>query len=449
MTPQHLILDQQLNPTSADAIRPRRRAFHHKEKGGCLTCTARHVKCDRTVPTCNRCRDAKRRCLGYPPPLTGKLRRNRKKSGPRKRETFSPSQRDAAKRRVSLKNVTTQSELVMSDARSREYTFVLTSPLDDTHTTAHERSSLDMFRRTVARFHGQRMHSAAHIWETFIPQVAHRYPTLRNALVAIGTITLSLFGIINEERIRTALLHARKYMSRSVSDILDASVAFALPKVVLALVALAFWQYESMKGAFEDSIVHIEGAARLATEFEGRHWEEEAVAAIIPRYALLTRRQTDDFSHRYPELTARQTSMKVRKAAGVLLCQRTLAQVAIEEQEMNLSDTSLWSVTEKETILRALERLRSNLECVLKIWMPQVSAEDVADVPSLWPGNIASPYFENLNTGVYSAADLCAECSTAVSTFVSHLIQDDRPARIEYCKMISMMDSAAAGANPH
>ncbi|KPI41169.1 uncharacterized protein AB675_8103 [Cyphellophora attinorum] len=172
----------------------------------------------------------------------------------------------------------------------------MTNPLDDIHTTAHERSSLDMFQRTVARFHAQRMHSAAHIWETLIPQVAHSYPTLRNALVAIGTVTLSLWGGFNEEPIRKALIDARKYMSRSVSDLLDASVAFALPKVVLTLVALAFWQYESMKGAFEDSIVHVEAAARLATEFEGKNQEEEAVAAIIPRYASLTRRQTETSS---------------------------------------------------------------------------------------------------------------------------------------------------------
>ncbi|KAF2153572.1 hypothetical protein K461DRAFT_278379 [Myriangium duriaei CBS 260.36] len=32
---------------------------------GCLTCRHRRVKCDETTPTCSRCTNSKRHCLGY------------------------------------------------------------------------------------------------------------------------------------------------------------------------------------------------------------------------------------------------------------------------------------------------------------------------------------------------------------------------------------------------
>ncbi|KIW66113.1 hypothetical protein PV04_08317 [Phialophora macrospora] len=49
---------------------PRHKSFHHKVRSGCVTCKARHVKCDEGRPGCLRCRKSNRRCGGYDLPKT-------------------------------------------------------------------------------------------------------------------------------------------------------------------------------------------------------------------------------------------------------------------------------------------------------------------------------------------------------------------------------------------
>ncbi|KAI4144937.1 MAG: hypothetical protein L6R39_003973 [Caloplaca ligustica] len=56
-------------------IKPTRstRASRPKVKSGCVTCKARHVKCDESKPFCSRCTAAGRQCGGYASPFRLKL----------------------------------------------------------------------------------------------------------------------------------------------------------------------------------------------------------------------------------------------------------------------------------------------------------------------------------------------------------------------------------------
>ncbi|OQV07518.1 Fungal Zn2-Cys6 binuclear cluster domain-containing protein [Cladophialophora immunda] len=48
--------------------RPRKSA--PKSRSGCLTCKARHIRCDQQRPECENCTSSNRKCQGYPTPLT-------------------------------------------------------------------------------------------------------------------------------------------------------------------------------------------------------------------------------------------------------------------------------------------------------------------------------------------------------------------------------------------
>src|ERR1700712_121380 len=39
-----------------------KRKWAPKSKGGCHTCKSRHVRCDKTYPTCNPCQKSSRQC---------------------------------------------------------------------------------------------------------------------------------------------------------------------------------------------------------------------------------------------------------------------------------------------------------------------------------------------------------------------------------------------------
>jgi len=43
------------------------KAMGARSKGGCISCKARHVKCDESQPTCQRCQKARIACKGYTP----------------------------------------------------------------------------------------------------------------------------------------------------------------------------------------------------------------------------------------------------------------------------------------------------------------------------------------------------------------------------------------------
>jgi hypothetical protein len=57
-----------LSDTSSEHSDGRVRRKHHKVWTGCINCKKRHVKCDETKPSCQRCAKAKLACSGYNPP---------------------------------------------------------------------------------------------------------------------------------------------------------------------------------------------------------------------------------------------------------------------------------------------------------------------------------------------------------------------------------------------
>ncbi|KAK1826101.1 hypothetical protein QBC39DRAFT_269753, partial [Podospora conica] len=58
----------------------RKRASRPKVRTGCVTCKARHVRCDERKPTCERCEKANVPCAGYVAPTPGPVARTRSRS---------------------------------------------------------------------------------------------------------------------------------------------------------------------------------------------------------------------------------------------------------------------------------------------------------------------------------------------------------------------------------
>ncbi|CZR58059.1 uncharacterized protein PAC_07949 [Phialocephala subalpina] len=138
------------------------RASHIKAKGGCTTCKARHVKCDETRPSCQRCLNFWGRCDGYLPPQ----KRARPKSGLTSVERTRPLLPRAS-----------------SHAPSPAQDSILTST---PFKSAYEHQGFRNFlTQTAPQLPGL---FSSPLWDKVILQASASEPFIRDTLVAIGAL---------------------------------------------------------------------------------------------------------------------------------------------------------------------------------------------------------------------------------------------------------------------
>lgn len=310
--------------------------------------------------------------------------------------------------------------------------------LDYTNTTAHEKEALALCHALTTRIHAERMRPPTDVWMTFIPQIAYTYPSLRHALVAIGTTIMPFLYADATERFETSYRKAMKYVNLAIKDLLDPSTSTILPKVVPVLVAHALWHFELIEGRYHESLMHIESAIRLASEFSGQCEKEAEIAILLVQCARATQQQLD-FGYRFVLLGDAKTPLRVRKAGAVLLGQRTLDVIKVESLKLAFIDIGILSMEDKQGLLNALQQLRIEIECVLSQWQPEMTPQDVADGFPLPAGTIASPWLENLITGAYCTKELIDELSKCLPMFLSRIVQGDVQGRLEIIRILGLM----------
>ena len=426
---QVLVLNQSLEPTTSH--RNRTRQFHHKTKGGCITCKSRHVKCDQTRPFCIRCRASHRECLGYTAPEQVEVAHTPKRqlrNEPKREEVDVVGTLDTDLGQVALP--------CRGRSRKRNDSFRLDlSPMviEPTPgcTELSEKTSIDAFLQVAARMSDSDVCGKKHtieMWTICMPQLSQTFSALHHAMVGNGIMCHAMIRgkTVKDSDQQSPMWRetATKAMNRSIKEFLAMTT---IPKMVSALIALAFWSFYSSQGQYEESFVHVESAINIASTFEGEYDEEALVTENAVYCATLMRRQLD-FARRFQRLTSDSTPTSVRRAGAMMLCQRTLNKIKIESLKLAFDFPErgpIYSTEEKDMLLGALERLAADLRCIVAVWKPLVAVKDIADGFPLPEGTIASPFLENVHTGVYPAIQLCAEFGRAIFFFRSQVCGTD------------------------
>ncbi|KAG9244158.1 hypothetical protein BJ878DRAFT_567806 [Calycina marina] len=192
--------------------KPRRRQCGPKVRSGCKTCKIRRVKCDETHPSCNRCTSTGRRCDGYYNAAEPK--------------TISTIQRAFA----------------------------------HLPGTVEEKRSFSYFiQNTVPELSG---YFETGFWESLIVQASTSEPSLRHALIAIGSL--------HEDFVAQRQMYQTKEESLAVAQYAKAirylrkSLALERTTPLTALLAcILFVCFDSLRGNFSAAVLHLQSGLRI------------------------------------------------------------------------------------------------------------------------------------------------------------------------------------------
>jgi Fungal Zn(2)-Cys(6) binuclear cluster domain/Fungal specific transcription factor domain len=196
-----------------------------KVKTGCLTCKARHLKCDEETPQCRRCSTSGRTCGGY-------------------RES-TPTGRHG---RLIIIHYTPQMPAVPGSAISQN---------------SKEQRSFAYFKdRTAADLLAS---FSSELWSSYVLQLAQAEPAIRHAVIAIGSAhehfesssnSLSVASSFALRQYSTAVQH----IIRSLQNVPQVSADIAL--LSSALFALC----ESLLGHYRSAMIHISSGMKVLEE---------------------------------------------------------------------------------------------------------------------------------------------------------------------------------------
>ncbi|KAK2049465.1 C6 zinc finger domain-containing protein [Colletotrichum somersetense] len=226
-----------IDPT---ARKPKRaRASAPKVRTGCLTCRARHVKCDEEKPFCRRCKRDKHKCDGYA-------------------EHLQPSRRPSP-------------GCLMSSTRKKPVTSVtqLTPPMNwDISGTTLERLMFHHVHRCTVPDFGLAT-PLAKIWSNYILPLGHYSDAIKHAVVALGvahrafledpfsdpdpSTSVVAFGDLAER-------HYRKAVTGTIEIMADPSPVNIRITLICCLVFVCF---EIVRGQYDKAVAHLRAGSRV------------------------------------------------------------------------------------------------------------------------------------------------------------------------------------------
>ncbi|KAB8297250.1 hypothetical protein EYC80_002617 [Monilinia laxa] len=233
-------------------LAPRRRRCGPKVKTGCQTCKIRRVKCDETKPSCQRCVSTGRRCDGYA-------------TDPKR---LSPE--------------------VQSVLEIQRIPTLLPG-------TVEERRGFQYFASNTATELSGYFDSS--FWEHLILQASVAEPSLRHAIVGLGT----LHENFSDRRLdlatkcdaaRSGFGFATDQYSKAISH-LRRSLAAGRQKPLTSLMScILFVCFDSLRGHFSSAIMHLQSGlrilhnSRLRSNSQGEDLIEEHIAPMFMRLCI-------------------------------------------------------------------------------------------------------------------------------------------------------------------
>ncbi|KAH6719797.1 hypothetical protein BKA61DRAFT_593530 [Leptodontidium sp. MPI-SDFR-AT-0119] len=224
----------------------RRRQCGPKTRTGCHTCKVRRIKCDEAKPHCKRCTTTGRKCDGYLP------------------------------------------EFALSDSNAASLIQRLPALLPGT--TQEKRGFQYFITQTGAELSG---FYSSDFWEKFVLQASAAEPSLRHAVIAIGSIHEEFAN----RRLAYGTTQVSKGHSFAVNQYVKAighlrrSLAEGKQATVTALMScILFVCFDSLRGHFVSAMAHLQSGLKILRDLKSNSaGEEHAIATdIAPLFLRLS-----------------------------------------------------------------------------------------------------------------------------------------------------------------
>ncbi|KAJ5806737.1 hypothetical protein N7474_010329 [Penicillium riverlandense] len=190
---------------------------------GCMTCKARHVRCDQQKPACGQCTTTGRKCDGYTINLSQRqLRQN----------VIDAYQRSTC---------TADGRLILpqGDPREREYISFFCSQTS---------------RAIVGYF-------MANLWDYLLPQLTHSEPVVRHAVAAVGAAHQRYRGV---DRLGYTEAFMLNQYNKSIRLLVQQSSVPGNTKLDLTLITCGLFVFlELLRGNVDESLRHIEAGLNI------------------------------------------------------------------------------------------------------------------------------------------------------------------------------------------
>lgn len=115
------------------------------------------------------------------------------------------------------------------------------------------------------------------VWTVRIPQAAFEFPSLRNLLLALGTVGSSIARGDNEEEHALALKRGARYANTAISTL----ASDGLPTTSMLFAAWMFWQLDLIRGNLITSPVHIISARKMAAQAPANQLDMDLLSGLF------------------------------------------------------------------------------------------------------------------------------------------------------------------------
>ncbi|KUJ20885.1 uncharacterized protein LY89DRAFT_778534 [Mollisia scopiformis] len=258
----------------------KRRQCGPKTRTGCQTCKIRRVKCDESKPSCKRCTSTGRKCDGY---VQGSIP--------------SPDDKDFG---AVIQRIATH--LPGSSQEKRGFQYFVT-------TTSAELSGF--FTNSF--------------WEHLILQASATDPSLRHAVVAIGSIHEEFahnrlsYDVESESKGQAfAISQYTKAISHLRRSLLNGKQA----PITALMSCILFACFDSLRGYFDNAMIHLQSGLKILKDFkaqsaEDAHMVETHITPLFMRLSIQailyidtrTTSERKDLVNEMAEICARETEV--------------------------------------------------------------------------------------------------------------------------------------------
>ncbi|KAI2916518.1 transcriptional regulator family: Fungal Specific TF [Aspergillus niger] len=257
MSPSPQELASRLNQSG----KQRQKRWVTRTRTGCITCRIRHIKCDETKPSCQRCTSTGRKCDGYQDPRAKQITRRKSKR----------AQPDG------LLQIPSAWSFIGGKPMNHEhfhYFVVVTAPT----LTGYFNSGL---------------------WSYTLPQISYSYPALWHAITALASLhrdfledvaPLAITQDCSTVRVRFALQqHTRSI--QSLRELMSKPCLTVHDKMAVLATCIIFICLLSLQGFHSQAMAHVASAMVLCQqwnrEFQTHSHASETIASVILLLAQL------------------------------------------------------------------------------------------------------------------------------------------------------------------
>ena len=373
----------------------RKRVRHDKVRTGCDQCKSRRIKCPEDGDPCRRCTIAKLTCTFTNLP-------KRKDSNtevqdkshvglPRTRSTsdgedwtghwtddlpeitWSDSSTASPNSWQTYQAITPFTQAVTSRRTSKELeaiAAVCRSPSESLYANTFETTAYEFHNHWLKHYTSPRSQIPVDIWLQRIHQHAHYFPPLRDLVVAMGSIGLSLARGDDSSTHLSVLQKGHRYTHSAI----NALSTTRPPTIVMLYCAWIFWQLDLIRGELATSYMHVMSAKRIAAE-------ATTVDQIDPRelaglfgigapdwFGIDMTILPDAFLPNNPPIR--------RKRCALVLVRNSSRDLSDMILDVSVDRTILVTDGVRNRILDVLEEARGDLEWLLRKWNADVVAAE-------------------------------------------------------------------------